>query len=84
MLNKTTGNPVADVIARRASSPFIGKPDVAISLFDSARHYNINVEIATLAFPLRSGGWLARNDILKAPLGEPVISKICALFNISP
>ena len=82
MLNKTTGNPAVDAIARRASSSFIGKPDVAISLFDSTRHYSINVEISTLAFPIGSGGWLTRNDVLKAPLGRALISKLCALCNI--
>ena len=82
MLNRSTGNPADDVIARRASTPFIAKPDVAISWFDSMRHYNINGEIATLAFPVRSGGWLARNDVLKAPLGRDLISNLCVLCNI--
>ena len=82
MLSKTTGNPAVDVIARRVSLSFTGKPDVAISLFGSTRHYNINGEIATLAFPVRSGGWLARNDVLKAPLGRALISKLCPQFNI--
>ncbi len=73
MLNSTTGNPVVDVIARRASLWFLRRPDVAISLFDSVRHNNTKAEIATLAFPMRLEGRLARNDVLKAPLGWPFI-----------